>query len=987
MHTSIDRLLRAGGLLVLTVALLATSAAGRAGRASAAPAAATLPAATCTLTGSTRSCDLWAKTGTISLPGLATTPAIWGYAASAADPAGLPGPTLIANQGETVAVTLHNTLPEASSLSFPGQALPPDTVGAPATTGTKTYTFVAGAPGTYLYEAGLTANGSRQVAMGLYGALIVRPATAGQAYASPSSAYNDEALLVLSEIDTNLNAAPSSFKMYNYNPNFWLINGKAFPNTAPIDTAAGNKVLLRYVNAGLQPRAVGLLGLRQTVLASDGDVLPYARTVIAETMGAGQTLDVVTAIPAGAAAGTKYALYNTNGQPRNASQRTSGVLNFGGMLTFLTVGTGAAPTDTAGPATSGVSIAPSPTNGTVNVTLAATVSDQSTGGANVSAAEYFVDAVGANTSGVAMTGAFGVPSVNVSATVSAATLAGLPSGSHTFYVHGRDSNGNWGPVSSAVLNLDKAGPAISAAALSPAYSNGTTNVGIQATASDTATGNGNVAAAEYFIGAPGANGSGTALTLNQNAPIASLTGTIAAATVNALSAGSYSVSIHARDALGNWGAFSTVALVVDKTGPATSAVSVSPNPNNGTTGYNSSVGAVRLFATFSDGATPIATGEGFIDTLGAPGAGFPLMPTDGLFNGGTEGGYADISLPNISLLTSGNHTFYVRGKDAAGNWGATVTTVLLIDKTAPTFTVAASVAPNPTLGATSVTLTAAASDPLNGSAPASNIVAAEYYIDTDPGIGSATALTVAAPAPALSLSAPISVSALPVGTHTIGLRVRDAANNWSLASTTTFSVVPDAIFANGFETGARPWGWSLASTSTTSRLNVTSGSPTLVGTYKLQAQGNAANYVQYNFGTAANPGTATFDARFHFNPNNNASTGQDIFAARNSTTTVFRVRYRRSGSQPQVQIQVGTTTNANWININNNASNRIEVVWQSGGTLVLYVNGSVASQTLSATANSISSVQLGSITSGGSNTLEYFDAFASKRSVATLIGP
>ena len=44
--------------------------------------------------------------------------------------------------------------------------------------------------------------------MGLYGILIVRPATAGQAYdsdPSASSAYNDEATLVLSEIDPALN--------------------------------------------------------------------------------------------------------------------------------------------------------------------------------------------------------------------------------------------------------------------------------------------------------------------------------------------------------------------------------------------------------------------------------------------------------------------------------------------------------------------------------------------------------------------------------------------------------------------------------------------------------------------------------------------------------------------------------------------------------------------------------------------------------------
>ena len=102
-----------------------------------------------------------------------------------------------------------------------------------------------------------------------------------------------------------------------------------------------------------------------------------------------------------------------------------------------------------------------------------------------------------------------------------------------------------------------------------------------------------------------------------------------------------------------------------------------------------------------------------------------------------------------------------------------------------------------------------------------------------------------------------------------------------------------------------------------------------------------------------------------------------------------------SAGQSQVQIQVGTsTTNATWTNLTNSASNRIEVVWQADGsggpnpgTLVLYVNGA-SSQTLTTTStNSVGSVRLGSVTSGGNNTLEFFDAFASKRSVSPLFGP
>ena len=141
-----------------------------------------LPVDTCTLVDTTRTCELWAMPGEITMPDGAVVP-IWGFADNAAGPALLPGPMLIANQGETLEVVLHNELlAETVALEFPGQPdLLPDLAGV-AAGGSTTYTFPVNNPGTFLYEAGLTENGTRQVAMGLYGALIVRPPTPGQAY-------------------------------------------------------------------------------------------------------------------------------------------------------------------------------------------------------------------------------------------------------------------------------------------------------------------------------------------------------------------------------------------------------------------------------------------------------------------------------------------------------------------------------------------------------------------------------------------------------------------------------------------------------------------------------------------------------------------------------------------------------------------------------------------------------------------------------------
>ena len=98
----------------------------------------------------------------------------------------------------------------------------------------------------------------------------------------------------------------------------------------------------------------------------------------------------------------------------------------------------------------------SPTAATIRLflhVLAATVwVGSSVASASVPLAEYFVDAIGADGTGTAMTGPFGSPTASVSATLSTAQLATLSSGNHTIYVHGQDANG-WGAVASAVFVL------------------------------------------------------------------------------------------------------------------------------------------------------------------------------------------------------------------------------------------------------------------------------------------------------------------------------------------------------------------------------------------------------------------------------------------------------------------------------------------------------------------------------------------------------
>ena len=144
---------------------------------------------------------------------------MWGYS-SGFDAFQHPGPVLCVNEGDTVTVILHNTLQEpvvdhrspARTASWPT-----------APRRSRSSTAAAGSladhdrgrrrrdahlqlhrsePGTYLYESGT--NPEKQVRMGLFGALIVRPALgADYAYDRADSRFNpaEEFMVLLSEID------------------------------------------------------------------------------------------------------------------------------------------------------------------------------------------------------------------------------------------------------------------------------------------------------------------------------------------------------------------------------------------------------------------------------------------------------------------------------------------------------------------------------------------------------------------------------------------------------------------------------------------------------------------------------------------------------------------------------------------------------------------------------------------------------------------
>lgn len=315
--------------LALSAALVAAAAVGLSAPAKALPPGYPKIGMVCsngTLASGTRTFNLVAKTGYTDTPD-GNSVFMWSYANG--DEAGVhfqePGPVLCANQGETVTVNLTNNLPEASSVSFPGQTGVTFSGGsaglltreAAASGGTVSYTFTASDPGTYLYESG--SDSVKQVEMGLYGALIVRP-TAGAAFGYNSAATqfdpSREYLLLLAEIDPELHHAVELGQPYNFNAlrnRYFTINGREFPDTIqdngsnllpnqpygalikiqPTNLASSPSTLpamIRMINAGVVNHPFHPHGNHTTEIAQDGRLVAPSEH-FGETIGAGQTQD------------------------------------------------------------------------------------------------------------------------------------------------------------------------------------------------------------------------------------------------------------------------------------------------------------------------------------------------------------------------------------------------------------------------------------------------------------------------------------------------------------------------------------------------------------------------------------------------------------------------------------------------------------------------------------------------------------------------
>jgi len=289
--------------------------------------------------------NLTVKGGTISMSD-GTVSYLWGYA-DGNGPAQYPGPTLIINQGNNVTVNLTNQIPTISgnpptsvSIVFPGHGVTatggvPGLLTREASPGqTVTYTFTASQPGTYTYFSGTQPE--LQVEMGLFGAIVVVPATApdcpalapdpvapsrGYAYCHPDAYFDREYLFLLSEVDPVVHrlveqGKMSQVDMTSRHPTAWFINGRNMPDTMamahsswlpnqPYDSMPmmhpGEMVLMRIVGGGGNLHPLHTHGQNHLVIARDARLLRSAGSATVDlavsdyttTSVPGQTADAI----------------------------------------------------------------------------------------------------------------------------------------------------------------------------------------------------------------------------------------------------------------------------------------------------------------------------------------------------------------------------------------------------------------------------------------------------------------------------------------------------------------------------------------------------------------------------------------------------------------------------------------------------------------------------------------------------------------------
>jgi subtilase family serine protease len=404
---------------------------------------------------------------------------------------------------------------------------------------------------------------------------------------------------------------------------------------------------------------------------------------------------------------------------------------------------------------------------------------------NITAIEYYIDAVPGFGNGTPLTGFS--PSQDINAFATTINVAGIPSGFHRIYFRTRDAGGRWSQQSNSFFD--------------------NYNVPVYATAPAAPS---NINKIEYSIDAIAPFGNGTPLSgVFASTDINNLSASI---DLSGISPGYHRIFFHSKNdnawSLLNFSIFDNSASLPYPGAPAPvtnivqleyfidnndagfgNCTQIAFTPGTDVSNLNANINVTGLipgihrlhirgkdangkwsitnYSVFDNSAAndyppaPAPLGnivqlEYFIDNhdLGFGNCSqIPLTPGIDLAN-------LNASI-NLTGLVPGVHRLHIRGKDTNGKWG--LTNVATFDNTAINGYPPAPVPPTP-------------------------VAKMEYYIDSDPGFGNGIAIPITPGSDINNLPVSINTTGLASGHHSLYIRSQNGSGSWSLTNIDSFAV-------------------------------------------------------------------------------------------------------------------------------------------------------------------------------------------------------
>ncbi len=194
----------------------------------------------------------------------------------------VPGPMIRVTEGDEVQIIVKNELPEPTTIHWHGIEVPNSMDGVPGVTQdpiqpgeTFTYEFTAKPAGTFMYHSHF--DGDVQVSAGLYAPFIIDPK-------EPVSKPDVDVTLMISEWLVRGGMTYAAMPMSGMEPNYFTINGKAFPMTETINVKKGQRVRLRLIAIGQFIHPMHLHGMPFEIVATDGHTVPDAAQLTKDTV-------------------------------------------------------------------------------------------------------------------------------------------------------------------------------------------------------------------------------------------------------------------------------------------------------------------------------------------------------------------------------------------------------------------------------------------------------------------------------------------------------------------------------------------------------------------------------------------------------------------------------------------------------------------------------------------------------------------------------